>query len=224
MKTEIKKIPMFSELSEEHLSSIFDIAIPRNCKKNEIIFHEGDFYKGFYVLLNGSVKVFQVSSEGKEVIIHLIKPFETFAEIPLFEGNKYPVNAESLQDSELLLIPKEQFTELLKNNYEISFKMLGGFAKRLRLLTEKIENLTSKEVTERLARYLMNEIIANKTINLPEPMVKLSISKSTIAGYLGTITETLSRSLKKLQEENIIRVDGKKIFISCPEKLKSLSK
>lgn len=224
MIKEIKNIPMFSELAEEQLQEIINIARPEKRGKNELIFTEGDIYKGFYVLIKGNVKVFHVTSEGKEVIIHLIRPFETFAEIPLFDGNRYPVNAESLQESELILIPKDEFTELLKNNYEITFKMLGGFAKRLRLLTQKIENLSSKEVTERLVRFILQEITSNNTINTPEPFLKLTISKAAVAGYLGTITETLSRSLKKLQDENIIRVEGKRIFISDLPKLKILAK
>ena len=101
--------------------------------------------------------------------------------------------------------------------------MLAGFAKRMKSLTQKIEELSSKEVTSRLAKYLVQEIKASGTEKLPEPFIKLSVSRNAIAGYLGTITETLSRSLKKLQNDEIIKVQGKKIFIRDLKRLKELS-
>lgn len=77
--------------------------------KNEIIFNEDDTYIGFYILLKGNVKVFKVSSKGKESVVHIIKPLNTFADIPLFEGGNYPVSAVSLDETVALLIPKESF-------------------------------------------------------------------------------------------------------------------
>lgn len=220
----LKDIPMFSELSIAQLRELTSITKIQKFKKNEFLFMEGDTYMGFFILLKGSVKVYKISSDGKEVIIHLIKPPQAFAEIPLFEGKNYPVNAQALEESIVLFFPKGEFIELLKQNHEISFNMLGGFAKRMRTLTLKIEELSSKEVTTRLARYLVEEIRNAGKERLPEPFIKLSISKSAIAGFLGTITETLSRTLKKLQDEKIIRVKGKTIFISDYKRLKELGK
>ncbi|NCQ17931.1 MAG: winged helix-turn-helix domain-containing protein, partial [Ignavibacteria bacterium] len=97
------------------------------------------------------------------------------------------------------------------------------FAKRLKSLVAQIEDLSSKEVVNRLAKYLVKEIKKGKTENLPEPFIKLTIPKSTIAAYLGTITETLSRAFKKLHDDEIIRVNGEKIFITNLSKLKKLA-
>lgn len=191
--------------------------------KNEIIFNENDVYVGFYILLKGTVKVYKISSKGKESVVHIIKPLTAFADIPLFEGGNYPVSAEALEESLALLIPKEQFLELIHNEPEISLKMLAGFAKRLKSLINQLEDISSNEVPNRLAKYLLREIKISGTENLPEPFIKLSVPKSTVASYIGTITETLSRALKKLQNEKIIRVSGKKIFITDLKKLKNLA-
>jgi CRP/FNR family transcriptional regulator, dissimilatory nitrate respiration regulator len=215
---------MFSEVDDNQLDNLFDIARIEQFSKGDFLFHEQDTFRGFYVLLEGSVKVFIITSDAKEVIIHLVKPFQSFAEIPLFEGKNYPVSAQALENSTLLLFPKSEFIELLKNNYQISLKILAGFAKRLRDLTSKIESLSSKEVITRFAKYLLEETTLAGNINLPEPYVRFTVNRSTIAGYLGTITETLSRTLKKLQEDKIIRVSGRKIFISDLKRLKELSK
>lgn len=101
-------------------------------------------------------------------------------------------------------------------------KMLAVFAKRLKSLTIRVEDLTLREVTSRLAHYILEEVKRNGTIKLPEPSLRLTISKTNLASYLGTITETLSRTFNRLQERNIIRVQGKKIFVQNLHELQKL--
>jgi len=223
-KDTLRNIPLFAELSIQQLRSITSISKLKQFRKNEVLFREDDFYKGFYVLLKGIVKVYKVSSSGKESVVHIVRPLNAFADIPLFEGGNYPVNAEAVEESLALLIPKEKFLDLIRNEPEISLKMLAGFAKRLKSLINQIDDISSKEVPNRLAKYILKELKSSGTDTLPEPFVKLSVPKSTIAGYLGTITETLSRTFKKLQDEDIIRVNGKKIFVKDIKRLKELAK
>jgi len=222
-KDTLRDIPFFSELSISQLRNISSFSKLKSFNKHDRIFNEDDFYLGFYILLKGSVKVFKISSRGKESVVHIVRPLTTFADIPLFEGGNYPVSAEALEECLTLFIPKEKFLEFIFKEPKISLKMLAGFAKRLKSLVAQIEDLSSKEVVNRLAKYLVKEIKKGKTENLPEPFIKLTIPKSTIAAYLGTITETLSRAFKKLHDDEIIRVNGEKIFITNLSKLKKLA-
>ena len=222
-KETLLSIPLFSELSSGQLDKVTAISELKHLTKNEILFLEGDFYKGFYIQLEGAVKIYKTSSDGKEAVVHLIQPFSVYADIPLFEGRNYPTSSQALDKGLALFIPKEGFINLIKENHDVSLKMLAGFAKRLKSMVIQIDDLQNKEVKNRLAKYLLNEINQNETLNLPEPLVKLNVPKSTIASYLGTITETLSRTFNKLQTEKIIRVDGKKIFVSNVNKLKELA-
>jgi len=222
--TTLRDIPLFSELSIEQLRNISSISKLKRFDKHDRIFNENDIYIGFYILLKGSVKVYKISSTGKESVVHIVRPLTVFADIPLFEGTDYPVSADALEESLALLIPKEKFLELIRTEPEISLRMLGGFAKRLKSLVAKLEDLSSLEVPNRLAKYILKEIKTAGTEAQAEPFVKLSVPKSTIASYLGTITETLSRSLKKLQNDNIIRVKGKTVFVCDLKKLKDLAK
>lgn len=219
----LQNLPLFSELSIGQLKLITTISKIKNYKKNELIFSEGDEFKGFYILLEGSVKIYKISIEGRESILHFIKPSESFGDVPLFEGGNYPVNAQVISDSTLVFIPNKEFIKLIKNNSTICFNMLIGFSKKLRRLTQKVNELSTKEVTNRFAYYLLEEIKKSGKENLPEPVIRLNISKKDIASYIGTITDTLSRMLKKLQAEKIIRVSGKSIFILNLKKLKSLA-
>ncbi len=220
----LREIALFSELSIEQLRTISEKSKIKKYAKHEFIFFEGDYYKGFYLLLKGSVKIYKLTAQGKESVVHIVKPLSIFADIPLFEGKDYPVSAQTLEESLLLFIPKDGFMEIIKKNPDISLKMLAGFAKRLKALVTQVEELSTMEVKNRLAKYLIKEIKINKTDKLIEPFIKLNVPKTTIASYLGTITETLSRTFNKLEFEKIIRVKGKKIFITDFEKLKNLAK
>lgn len=219
----LRDIPLFSELSIQQLRSLTSVSKLKRFQKHTVLFREGDFYTGFYVLLKGMIKVYKVSPKGKESVVHIVRPFGAFADIPLFEGGNYPVDAEALEESLALFIPKESFLELISKEPEISLKMLAGFAKRLKALVNQLEDISSKEVPNRLAKYLVQRIQASGTENLPEPFIKLTVPKSTIAAYLGTITETLSRTLRRFQNDNIIRVSGKKIFVLDMHQLKQLA-
>ena len=217
-------LPLFSELSIEQLRKVTTFSKIKKFKKNDFLFHEGDFYNGFFILLKGSVKVYTITSGGRESVVHIVKPLSAFADIPLFDGSNYPANAQSLEESLLIFIPKEGFYKLISENPEIALKMLAGFSKKMKSLVSQLEDISSKEVPNRLAKYILIEINSSGTEKLPEPFVKLTVPKSTIAAYLGTITETLSRSFKKLQNEGVIRVSGKKIFVEDLKRLKELAK
>jgi CRP/FNR family transcriptional regulator, dissimilatory nitrate respiration regulator len=224
-KETLLDVPLFSEMDISHLREISEISRIEQFRKNQHIFLENDPYAGFYIVLKGSVKIYRISSEAKEYILHLRKPPQLFADVPLFEeGGNYPANAIALEDSVLLFIPKDEFTELIRKNPSIALKMLAGFARRMRDMTNKMEEISTKEVSNRLARYILNEIEKNGSAKLKEPFLRLTISKANVATYLGTITETLSRTFKKLQEEKIIVVTGRKIFVKDLKRLKQLAK
>lgn len=222
-KETIKSIPIFSELSTEQLRKFAAISRVKRFQKGSNLFLAGELYKGFFILLKGCVKVYDLTPEGKEAVIHIVTPINIFADVPLFEGSDYPVNAGAIDDSVVLFIPKEEFIALIKENYEIALKMLGGFAKRMRVLVKQIEDLSTKEVINRLAEYILREVRKANTSELPEPFVKLTVPKSVIASYIGTTTETFSRTLHKLQKENVIRVKNKKIFVNDLTRLKELA-
>jgi CRP/FNR family transcriptional regulator len=224
-KETLKNIHLFSELDIKDLRKISEFSSIKRYDKNELIFSEGDTYSGFYIVLKGKVKVFKLSPTGKESVIHIIQALEPFAEVPLFEGYPYyPVNAQTLEESVLFFIPGKDFIDFTYKNPQISLEIISGFAKKLHTLTRRIESLTLSDVPNRLAKYIIEEYNKSHKVILSKPFVLLTISKSTLAGYLGTITETLSRTFKKLQDENVIEVKGRKIFIIDINRLRDLSK
>ncbi|MBL0177201.1 MAG: Crp/Fnr family transcriptional regulator [Ignavibacteria bacterium] len=127
-----------------------------------MLFREGDPYYGFYVVLEGKVKVYKLGADGRESMLHIIGPLASLAEIPMFLGGGYPAYAETLEDSTLLCVFKDGFLELLRTHPELSLKMLAGLSRRLKTLGERIEKLTVLDVKTRLARYLLDEAGAHR--------------------------------------------------------------
>jgi CRP/FNR family transcriptional regulator len=216
-------IPLFAELSVEELRKITAISSLVNYKEGEFVFHEGEAFPGIYIVLKGLVKIFKISPQGKEYILHLLRKPNLFGDVPLFTGGKCPASVQIMEDSTLLFIPKNEFLQLLKDNPELSFKIMAGFAKRLESITVKAEDLSLKEVVNRLADYIVKGIESNHNSNLPEPFFKIPLSNPTLAAYLGTIPETISRAIKKLKDSRIIRVHGRTIFVQDFENLKKLA-
>ena len=213
----LKTCPFFAGLSDDDIEALMGIARVRESSRGELLFSDGEKAVGFFVVLDGKVKVYKLSPEGKERILHIIQPGGTFAEAAIFADGLYPAYAEPLQSSKLLFLPKEGFLNLLMDNGRISINMIAGLSKFLRQFANQIEDLTFKDVPSRLARYLM---ALSEGVNAS---VELPISKSQLASNLGTVSETLSRTLRKLSEDDLISVSGKTVEILDFERLEELA-
>src|SRR5210317_1031694 len=152
----LKNVPLFAGLSESDLDDLMAIVRINEHPRGELLFSDGEEAAGFFIVLDGKVKVYKLSPEGKERILHVIQPGGTFAEAAIFGEGLYPAYAETLQSSTLLFLPKEGFLNLLMDNGRISINMIAGLSKFLRQFANQIEDLTFKDVPSRLARYLMD--------------------------------------------------------------------
>jgi len=205
----ISSIPLFQGLSLEELRELRNIAVDRFYGKGRTVFLEGDDGNGFYVVADGKVKIFKVSMDGKEQILHIYGPGHPFGEVPVFSGKKFPANAQALLKSHLLFFPRSAFIDLISNNPSLSLNMLAVLSMRLRQFTVQVESLSLKEVPGRLASYLLYLSEEQKS----SALVSLPVSKGQLASLLGTIPETLSRILAKMSANHFIRVDGSDIHL-----------
>ncbi len=203
----ISRIPIFSGLSESHLNDIKNISVNKRLDKGELIFSEGDEGSGFFVVVDGQVKIFKLSAEGKEQILHILGPGEPFGQVAMFAGRSFPAYAEATARSHLLFFPRHAFVNLISGNPQLAMQMLAVMSRRLRQFTIQIENLSLKEVPGRLASYLI--LLANEQETKDE--VTLPISKGQLASLLGTIPETLSRIFARMSSQGLIEVDGRNI-------------
>lgn len=219
----LKGSRLFSGLPPSELAMVEKIALPKEHRKEEMIFGEGEPARGFYLLVKGRVKIFRLSPGGKEQIFHIISPGETFAEAAVFSGNYYPAHAQALANSETLFFPKEKFFSLIESHPRLALNMLATLSVFLRQFAQMVEDLSLKEVNSRLASYILN-LARSRNIPLSDGTeVELDVSKTQLASRLGTVNESLSRALNKLKGLHLIGIHKKKVTINNVKALEEVA-
>lgn len=205
----LTNVPLFRGLPAEQLEGLKEISVDKIVRRGESIFMEGDDGDGFYVLIAGRVKIFKISPEGKEQILHIFGPGEPFGEVPVFEGERFPANAEAMEESRLYFFPRKAFVGQIERNPSLALNMLATLSKRLRRFTRLIDDLSLKEVPGRLAAYMLYLSERDRGSRF----LRLTVTKGQLASLLGTIPETLSRILKKMNTQGLIETKGPNIRI-----------
>ncbi len=211
----IARSVLFTGLSNDQLERVAEISFEKKFKRGESIFFEGDEATGFYMVAEGKVKIFKMSLDGREQILHIFGPGEPFGEVPVFHGQPFPANAVTLAASTLLFFPRRQFVELVTSTPSLALSMLAMLSLRLRRFASQVESLSLKEVPGRLAAHLV--YLAEEQGRIDQVM--LDIPKGQLASLLGTSPETLSRIFAKMSDEGLIRVKGKIIELLDYEEL-----
>jgi CRP/FNR family transcriptional regulator len=212
-------VPLFQGLDRENLEEIALVCERRTVKKGELIFTDGDPCNGFYVVETGKVKIFKLSFGGKEQILHIYGPGKPFGEVPVFTGKQFPASALAVANSTLIFFPRKRFVELIITHPSLALNMLAVLSMRLKEFTVMVENLALKEVPARLASYLM----ATRKEQEQQGPVRLPVSKTQLAGLLGTTPETISRILARMTHDGLIQVDNRVITILDPDGVTDLA-
>ncbi len=193
-------------ISEKSIRSLAEICIPKTVDKRKILFLEGEEGHSLYILAEGAVQLYKTAADGREIVIKTVRPGEIFGEVVLFEKNRYPVSAVTLEKGLLLRLPKLQFDCLLVSD---SFRrdFIGVLMSKQRYLTERILYLASHDVEERFFYFLEEQYGRREEY-------RVSLSKKDIASAIGTIPETFSRLLLRLKQEGTISWEGERLSLS----------
>jgi len=205
---ELRQADLFSRLDTDELVNLVAIARVLRLDSGDILFSAGDHAKGFYVLLEGKIKLYKISPDGKEYILRVVDGGQTFAEAAAFSGLAYPVFAESMGQCRLVYFDAGDFRNLIQKSPQLALNMIATMALLLQSLNQKIEDLSLREVAARLCRHLLSRARHQKGEAKDGTTFQLETTKSALAASLGTISETLSRTFKKLQQHGIVQVDG----------------
>src|SRR4051794_6039172 len=210
----LRHCQLFAGLAAAEIEEIASFVVPKHLAKGEYLFRAGDRAEGFYVVEQGAINVHRVNAAGKEQTIHLFQPVESFAEAAIAVETGYPANARAVKDSTVLLVPKKEFVDLLRRRPELSLRMLGSMSQHLRVVVSLLDDLTLKDVESRLANWLLQRC--------PRPLpgracdIQLDRTKRVLAAEMGTASETLSRSLAKLRDRKLLRVNGNTTTLTNP--------
>ena len=216
----LRSCQLFMGLPAADIAAIASFAIQKNLDKGDYLFHEGDRSEGFYVIQKGAINVHRVSAAGKEQVIHVFRPIESFAEATLATEGGYPADARATEPSTVLLIPKNEFVDLLRRRPDLALRMLGSMSQHLRVLVGLLDDLTLKNMETRLANWLLKHCsrsLGDRTVE-----IKLDRTKRVLAAEMGTTSETLSRTLAKFRDQNLLRVKGNTITLTKPGELRKL--
>jgi len=219
----LKKSLLFSGLNEENLAEVSAIATKRTYAKGEVLFSEGESADGFFLVATGSVKLSKISSDGKEKVLHFAYPSETFAEAAFFGDGRYPAEARALEKVETLYFPRDAFMGLLDRNPRFALNLIVTLSLSVRRFARQIEELTFAEVPARLAAYLIELAEKKSTTYQGTTYLDLEIKKGELASHLSTVSETLSRALKKLKDEGVIDVKGSRVVIHKMPRLQEIA-
>ena len=206
---ELRHLYLFEHLDDTELGRVLEHATLLNLPSGNTLFSQNDACRHFYVVHSGMVKLFRMSSDGSEKVMELMGAGEMFAEAVMFVG-KYPVHAVAVEDSCLFAFDCKDFRAQLHDNIELCFRLMSAMSRRMHGLINEIDQLTLHSGTERLARYLLEQLPANVK---QAPSIRLLVPKQTIASRLGIKPETFSRVLAKLRHDGLIEVHDDTIMI-----------
>jgi CRP/FNR family transcriptional regulator len=219
------KTLMFQNIDSHHLEMIAAIAQVKSYGKGDLVFKEGDKPKGFFIVRSGRVKIYKIAPGGKEQILRIFHRGEHFAEIAVFDNLPFPASAATLEQAEMIFFPRSPFLEMLVQHPALALNMLSSLSRHLRHLTAVIEELSFKDVPQRLASYLLRlGGVDGGTVEVLSPWVTLDLPKSQLAAQLGTIPATLSRAFYQLKNEDLIAVKGAEIQLLDCDRLRALAK
>lgn len=201
---------MFSDLSSADIEAIADGCTVRTLAKDEVLFREGEKADGFYVAQSGRISIFRLTPDGREQIICVFEAPESFAEVAMATVETYPANAMALEPSQVILIHKTHFRELVCKKPELALHMLASMSLHLKYLVQTIHDIKGRQIEGRLADWLLRHCDANGIDAAP---FDLPVSKKVLAGQLGVTSETFSRTLARFRREGLIAVTGPRMQV-----------
>ncbi|HNB33144.1 MAG TPA: response regulator [Bacteroidia bacterium] len=205
---------------KDHMQAFIENRKIRTYKKKENIYKEGDYPRGMYYINHGKVKLYKSHAYGKELITNLLKEGDFFGYTSLIEEGDYVESAQTLEDTEVVFIPKEDFLNLLFSNREIAKRFLLILNKKFNEQQDYLIELAYSSVRKRVAEALI--LLSDKYKANRDERFSMSISREDLANIVGTATESLIRTLSDFKEEKLIEVKDGKIVLINENKLKEL--
>ncbi|MCF7803497.1 MAG: Crp/Fnr family transcriptional regulator [Candidatus Marinimicrobia bacterium] len=206
-------VPIFADLDEDALDKIAELMRKRTYPKNKMILMEEDEGDTLFVIDEGSVKITRISEDGREVILSMLNAGDFFGEMSIFDGESRSANVVTLEESDVFLLKRADFLHLLEKYPKISVSLLQELASRLRKSDELIESLSLSDAENRIALTLLRLADDLGIYKAGKVEIDNLPYQQDIANMAGTSRETVSRTLKLLEDKGFIAKDGHKVVI-----------
>jgi CRP-like cAMP-binding protein len=208
----LRSTPYFARIPEAVLDRLCFASTELELRPGQQIFTEGDdeAEAALHIVESGLVRIYKLSPEGREQVLRLMRPGDSFADVPVFDGGPYPANSDAMEPSRVLVLPRKALLDVLRENPDIALGAMQILAARLRHMTSLVEDLSLRRVTSRVARLLLAGTI------------DVRLNQTQMAAMVGTAREMVNRSLHALAEEGAIAVNGQEIVVVDRAKLEAI--
>lgn len=209
----LRNVPIFTDLSDSDLNRIASKMVSRDYEKGQMILLEESTGETFFIITNGTVKVTRLSDDGREVILALLGESDFFGEMSLLDGEGRSANIVANEDAEVMTLSRRDFLECLETYPKIAISLLEELAVRLRKSDQQIESLSLSDSEQRIGITLIRLAEERGTIKRGDVMVQNLPYQQDIANMAGTSRETVSRTLKLLEDKKLVKRIGSDITI-----------
>lgn len=215
----ITKATLFQGVDPVALTEIAARCHVRKVKKDAGLFSMGDPASAFFIIVRGWVKLYRISREGEETIVHIFGPGESFAEAAVFNNRcRYPVDAQALEETEVITVPRSILIQKIESNSGFALHLLGAIASRQHYLVQQLEQVTSRSAPQRIGAFLLRFCHPQPSHGAAALVVDLPYDKSVIAARLNIKPETFSRAMAKLKPYGVTS-QHRQVVITTPQKL-----
>lgn len=212
----LRSISYFTNLGAEEAKRVGREIVERSYEKGQVIFIEGESCDGLYLVKSGQVRLFKSSPDGREMVLLVARPGDTFNDAPAFDGGPNPVSAAALETATIYVVPRQTLLSLLEA-CPAAVGIVSVLAGRLRHLTNVVEDLSFRSVASRLAKLLL-ELAAPEDRSKPIPR----LTQDEMASMVGSVRDVVGRALRALEKTGAIRIEGHRIMVTNPDLLRKM--
>jgi CRP/FNR family transcriptional regulator len=216
----LRRVPLFSELSEPELARIARVAIPRSYPRETRVFHEGDAGDACYIVRTGSARVTREHPDGRAITLANLGPGAIFGELAMLDGESRSASVEATEDTELLALPATDMRALIRENPGLAEKLVVALTRRLREANERIARQSFQTVPSRVAGVL-DQLLAEDRAAPTREGVTIRLRQSDLAQLAGTSRESVSRFLATLERAGVVQVGRGRVTVLEPDRLGS---
>lgn len=217
----LKYIPLFSELTDDELKAITNLAVRQVYKKDNMVLIEEEIGSTMFIILDGRVKISRISDDGREVILSILSEGDFFGEMSILDGQNRSANVVTLEDSKIMVIRREDFLQMLRDYPQIAINLLKELAQRLRRSDSQIKSLSLQNATGKVASTLLRIADDSGKIHLGQVEIPRLPPQQDLANMAGTSRETISRVLKTLTKRGYLKKEGSRLIILDYESFRS---
>jgi CRP-like cAMP-binding protein len=211
----LKSIPYFSGLSETGIEAVGRYAFEKKAERGEILVFEGQPSEDLYFVADGVIKVFKTSADGKEQIFSIIRPGESFNDVPVLDDGANLFSAEAMGPVVLHGIKKKDMRTIIRENPQVAVNVVQVLSRRVQELVSLVEDLSFRHVNSRVAKMLLGYVGRG-----PDAAERPRLTQQEMAAMIGTAREMVGRSLKTLEEEGAIKIERNRIIITDQKALR----